>query len=158
MTDTTIQIKTGQTEVELSGSREFVDEYLRHLRALGRIPGQRAQAAATGGLRPAGAANPDDRSADAFLRRIGVNPQAALIPDLIVYFGYYVTRIQRRPSFTMEDLEFHFAHAGVRAPKSLASALGGLRRKRAHIDRGDTRGTYTLTPAGIRFVQNLIPR
>ena len=73
-----------------------------------------------------------------------------------VAFGYYVTQERRRTSFSVEDLEFHFAHAGVRAPRNLANALGTLKRKRKLIERGELRGTYVLTSAGLAYARHLL--
>jgi hypothetical protein len=143
---THIRIKTATDEVELEGTRDFVEEHLEFFRRHGAIPAGPATSAGSRSERP---------SADAFLHGLGIASGKTAVQDYILAFGYYVTQIQRRPSFSVEDLDFHFAHAGIRPPRNLANTLGNLKRKRGCIERGEQRGTYVLNTDGIRYVESL---
>jgi len=146
---TSIKITASSTQIELTGSREFVQANLAALRESGAlkrcVPPVFQQRSGGNGNGDRGRSR---TTIDGLLDSLGMDPRRSTATDLILAFGYYVTVVQRRPSFTVEDLEFHFATTGVRAPRSLANSLGTLKRKQNAVTPGDRRGTYQLTSQG----------
>lgn len=136
-------------KVELSGGEEFVAQQIASVRR--KI--QAILGGATGVPAPVAAAPATAAAApvtlDEYFRTAQLREGRGALQDSILVFGHYMSNVQGKPEFTIEDLNFCFDLVGIRRPMSLANTLGIMKRDRRLLQGGSRRGSYVLSEKGL---------
>jgi hypothetical protein len=77
--------------------------------------------------------------------------------ETVAVLAYYLTQAGQQ-EFTPEDIRRAYARAGVRPPKVIAQSLRDAKNVHDYLERGSGRGTFRLSPHGIRKVEFDLPR
>jgi len=152
-------------EVEFRGTETFVKEQIRTVEARvrsamrsvgGAAPAAPAKEAETEPPAPAEAKRKGGSPLEEFYLKAKTREGRGALQDSILIFAYYVIEHQKKPEFSIEDLNFCFDLLNIQRPRSLANTLGILKRDRGWLESGSRRGTYTLTVKGRERVSGLI--
>jgi hypothetical protein len=77
--------------------------------------------------------------------------------ETVVVLAYWLTQAGQQ-EFTPEDIRRAYARANVRPPKVIDQSLRDAKNVHDFLERGSTRGTFRLTPHGVRTVEFDMPR
>ncbi len=76
----------------------------------------------------------------------------------VAVFAYYLKHFRKKEEFTRKDIQTLYEDIKLPLPKGYRQAIWEASRKRGFVVRGSRkRGTYTISEAGERFVEEQLP-
>lgn len=77
--------------------------------------------------------------------------------ETVAVLAYLLTQAGQI-EFTADDVRRAYARAGVRPPKVMDQSLRDAKNLNDYLERGGSRGTFRLSPHGIRTVEFDLPK
>ena len=141
-----VTVKIDDKQLTLDGPEDFVRSEVQ------RLTNMLAQIGASGG-----AHGDPSTTAPASEREFVSQKQPSNHAETVAVLGYLLLK-EGKEEFTPEEIRRAYARAGVRPPKVIDQSLRDAKNVNDYLERGSNKGTFRLTPHGIRTVEFDLPK
>jgi hypothetical protein len=141
-----VTIKIDDKQVTLDGPEEFVRSEVQRLTNLIAQPSvSKGSSAGASGNAPASE------------REFVSQKQPSNHLETVAVLAYLLLKTGKE-DFTAEDMRRAYARAGVRPPKVMDQALRDAKNINDYLEKGSDKGSFRLTPHGVRTVEFDLPK
>jgi hypothetical protein len=141
-----VTVKIDDKQVTLDGPEEFVRSEVQRLTNL-----------IVHGGTSKGSPSETSTASPASEREFISQKQPSNHPETVAALAYLLLKEEKK-DFTPEDIKRAYARAGVRPPKVMDQALRDAKNINDYLEKGSDKGTFRLTPHGIRTVEFDLPK